>query len=72
MLDYLTSLSDIYVIHLIHMQREGTVADKKSTACHELNVILDLNQKVLKILAFLSNSSRYLLVFDLEPLLIYS
>ena len=54
------------------MQREGTVANGKSTACHGLNLVLDLNRKVLKFLVVLSNSSLYLSVFVLEPLLMYS
>ena len=54
------------------MQREGTVVNGRSTVCHGLNLVLDLNQKVLKFLVFLSNSSLYLLVFVLEPLLMYS
>ena len=45
--------------------------DGGSTACHELNLVLDLNQKVLKFLVFLSNSSLYLSVFVLELLLMY-
>ena len=63
MLHYLTSLTDIYVMCLIHMQRERTLVNGRSTACHGLNLILDLNQKVLKSLVFLSNSSFYLSVF---------
>ena len=55
------------------MQRERTVANGRSTSCHGLNLVLDLNQKVLnKVLVFLSNSSLYLSVFVLEPLLMYS
>ena len=72
MLHYLTWLSDIYVIYLIHMQREGAVTNGRSTACHGLNLVLDLHQKVLKFLVFLSNSSLYLSVLVLEPLLMYS
>ena len=53
------------------MQIEGTVVNKRSTVCHGVNLVLDLNQKVLNILAFLSNSFLYLSVFVLEPLLIY-
>ena len=71
MLHYLTSLSDIYVIYLIHIQSEGTVVNARSTVCHGLNLVLDLNQKVLKLLFFLSNSSLYLSVFVLELLLMY-
>ena len=71
MLHYLTSLSDIYVIYLIHIQSEGTVVNGRSTVCHGLNLVLDLNQKVLKLLFFLSNSSLYLSVFVLELLLMY-
>ena len=70
-LHYLTSLSDIYVIYLIHMQTGGTVVNGRSTAYHGLNLVLDLNQKVLKFLVFLFNSSLYLSVIVLEPLLMY-
>ena len=54
------------------MQIEGTVVNGRSTACHGLNLVLDLNQKVLSFLVLLSNSSLYLSVFVLEPLLMYS
>ena len=54
------------------MQREGTVVNGRSTACHGLNFVLDVNQKVLKFLVVLSNSSLYISVFVLEPLLMYS
>ena len=60
MLHYLTQLSDIYVIYLIHIQRERKVVNGRSTLCHGLNLVLDLNQKMLKFLAFLSNSFLYL------------
>ena len=53
------------------MQREGTVVNERSTACYGLNLALHLNQKVFKFLVFLSNSSLYLSVFVLEPLLMY-
>ena len=46
MLHYLTSLNDINIIYLIHMQKEGTVEKGRSTACREVNLVLDLNQKV--------------------------
>ena len=69
MLHYLTSLSAIYVIYLIHMEREGTVASGRSIICYGLSLGLDLNQKGLKFLVFLSNNSLYLSVFVLEPLL---
>ena len=36
MLHYLTLLGDIYVIYLIHMQREGTVANWRSTYVMDL------------------------------------
>ena len=65
------SISDINVIHLIHLQGEKTVVDERSTACHGLNLVFDLNQKVLKFLVFLSNSSLYLSVFVLELFLMY-
>ena len=42
----------IYVIYLIHMQREEAMVKGKSTACHGLNLVLELNQKVLKFLKF--------------------
>ena len=71
MLHYLTSPSDINVIYLIHMQGEGTVASEKITAYHGVNLVLDLNQMVLKFLIFLSNGSLYLQVFVLESLLMY-
>ena len=71
MLHYPRSLSDINVIYLIHMQREGTVVNGRTTRCHGINQVRDLNQKVLKFLAFLSNNSLYLLVFVLEPQLMY-
>ena len=56
------------------MQREGTVAYGRSTACHGLSLVLDLTQtqNVLMFLVFLSNSPLYLSVFVLEPLLMYS
>ena len=56
-LPYLASLSDISVIYLIHMQREGTVVNGRSTVCHGVNLVLDSIQKVLTFLVFLSNSS---------------
>ena len=36
-----------------------------------LRLVLDLTQEILKFLVFLSNSSLYLSVFVLKPLLIY-
>ena len=54
------------------MQREGTEVNGRITAYHGLDLVLDLNQKVLKFLVFLSNSSLCLSVFVLEPLLMYS
>ena len=57
----------------IHMQKEGPVESGRNTACHGgLNLVLDLNQKVLMFLVFLSNSSLYLSIIVLEPLLMYS
>ena len=53
------------------MQREGTTVNGRSTACHGVNLVLDLNQKVLNFLVFLSNSSLYLSVLVLESLLMY-
>ena len=53
------------------MQRERTVVNERSTACHGADLVLDLNQKVLKFLVFLSNRSLYFSVFVLEPLSIY-
>ena len=55
MLHYLMSPS--HVIYLIHMQKEGTVVNERSTACHGINLVLDLNRKVLKFFVFLANSS---------------
>ena len=52
MLHYLKSLTDIYVVYLIHMQKEGKVVNKGSTACHRVNLILDSDQKVL-VLSFI-------------------
>ena len=69
MLHYLTSPSD--VIYLIHMQKEGTVVNERNTACHGVNLVLDLNQKVLKFFVFLSNSYLYFSVFVLELQLMY-
>ena len=46
--------------------------NRRSTACHGLNLVLYLNQKLLKVLVFLSNSYLCLSVFVLEPLLMYS
>ena len=43
--------------------------DGESTVYHGLNLVLDLNQKVLKFLFLLSNSFLYLSVFVLELLL---
>ena len=53
MLHYLTSPSDINALYLIDMQTEVTVAKKRNTACHRVNLVLDLNQQVLKFLVFL-------------------
>ena len=43
----------------------------KSTACHELDLVFNLNQKVLKFYIFLSNTSLHLSVSVLEPFFIY-
>ena len=52
------------------MQKEITVV--RHTACRRVYLVLDFNHKtVLKFLVFLSNSSPYLLVFVLEPPLLY-
>ena len=67
----LTSLSDISIIYLIHMQKEGTVVNGRSAAEHGVNLVVDLNQKMLKFLVFISNISLHLSVFVLEPLLMY-
>ena len=53
------------------MQKEGTIVNGRSAACHGLDLVLDLNQKVLNFLVFLSNSPLYLSAFVLEPLLMY-
>ena len=71
MLHFLMSLSDINVIYLIHMQTKAIAVNGESTACHVLNLVPDLNQKVLEVLVFLANSSLYLLVFVSELLLMY-
>ena len=39
MLHYLTSPNDINVIYLIHMEREGTLVNKRSTACYGVNLV---------------------------------
>ena len=65
------SLSDINIVYLILMQKEGTVVNGRSAACHGINLVLNLNQKVLKFLVFFSDSSLYLSVFVLEPLLMF-
>ena len=53
------------------MQIEGTTSER-STACRGANLGLDLNQqKMLKVLVCLSNSSLYLAIFVVEPLLMY-
>ena len=44
MLHYFTTLGDTCIIYLIHMQRERTLLNE-STACHGLDLALDLNQK---------------------------
>ena len=54
------------------MQIEGTVVNRRSTTCHGLNLVLDLNENVLKFLVFLSNNSLCLSVFVLVPLLMHS
>ena len=41
------SLSDISVIYLIRMQKEGAAVNGRSTACHGVNLIFDLDQSVL-------------------------
>ena len=48
---------------------EGKVVNRRSITCHGLNLVLDLDQNVLK--RFLPNNSLYLLVSFLEPLLMY-
>ena len=62
-INYLTSLSDIYVIYLIYVQIAETLVNGRSTTCHGFNLVLDLNQMVLKLLVFLSSSSLYLSVY---------
>ena len=64
----MTSPSGINTIYLIDIEREGTVVNEGSTACHEVSLVRDLNQKVLKFLVFLFNSSLYSPAFVLEPL----
>ena len=53
------------------MQRKRTVVNERITACHGVNLVLDLKQKMLKFLVLFSNGSLYLSVFVLEPLLMY-
>ena len=61
------------------MQRVRTVVNERSTACHGIDLVLDLKQTELKFLVFLSNSSLYLSLFSslsisvfiLEALLMY-
>ena len=53
------------------MLREETVVNQRSTTCHEVHLVLDWNQKLLKFLVFLCNNSVYLLVFVVEHLLMY-
>ena len=45
------------------MQKKGTVVNGRSTACHKLKLVLDLNEQVLEILVLLSNSSPHLPLF---------
>ena len=40
------------------MRREETVVNERSTACHGINFVLDLNQKVLKGLVLSSNFGK--------------
>ena len=54
------------------MRTEGTMVNGESTAYHSVNLVLDLNLKLLKILALLSNSSLFLSVFVLQHLLMHS
>ena len=68
---FLTSFSDINVKYLIHVQKEKTMVNGGSTACHGVNLVLELNPKVLKDLAFSFNSSLFVSVFGLQLLLIY-
>ena len=72
MLYCLTVLNDIYVIYLIHVQKERAVVNGRSTACHGNNLVFDLDQKVFKFVVFLSSSSFCPSVFVLEPLLMHS
>lgn len=63
MLHYLLQLNEIYVVYWFHMQKKGTVVNGRSTACHKLKLVLDLNEQVLEILVLLSNSSTHLPLF---------
>ena len=54
------------------MRTEGTMVNGESTTYHSVNLVLDLNLKLLKILALLSNSSLFLSVFVLQHLLMHS
>ena len=62
----------IYRNNIYIYRREGTFVNGRRTAYHVLNLVLDLSQNLIKFLVFLYNSSLYLSVFVLEPLLMYS
>ena len=48
MLHYLTSLSDINVKYLIHIQREKIVVNERSTACQGINYSSRLKNNIYK------------------------
>ena len=52
-------------------RKKKQVVNGRITACHAVNLVLDLDPKMLKVLVFLSSSFLYLSVFALKPLLMY-
>ena len=53
------------------MQRKATAMNERNTACYEVNLVLDLNQKVLTFLVFYPIVLSILHFFALEPLMMY-
>ena len=39
-------------MYLIHMHKKETIVNRKSTACHGINLVLDLDQNKLNVLAW--------------------
>ena len=70
------TLFDVTWWHLRHIF--DSYAERRNSGelekylCHGLSLVIDLNRKVLMFSFFLSNSSLYLPVFVLAPLLMYS